>query len=58
MSNSSGDTPRIPAELLTLCGRLRDQVTTEDESRRLSEMLQASREARRFPHVHGLDVRA
>ena len=38
--------PQVSAELLALCGRLRDQELTEDQARRLSELLVENPEAR------------
>jgi len=49
--------PQVSAELLALCGRLRDQELTEDQARRLSELLVENPEARQF-YLHFMAVTA
>jgi hypothetical protein len=49
--------PQFSAELLALCGRLRDQELTEPEAHRLSELLVEKPEARRF-YLHFMAVTA
>ncbi|MFN3167432.1 MAG: FecR domain-containing protein [Phycisphaeraceae bacterium] len=48
MSDTPDPSRRVPAELLSLCGKLRDQAITDAEAQRLSALLKASSEARRF----------